>query len=168
MADAEYEQFARTLNKVGEITLQQGVRSCFHNHVGSTIETREEIDRLFSMIDRDLIFQGPDIGHLVWAGTDPVAFCRDYADSIKSVHVKDIDPQVLKEGVEKEWDYGTFSAHGIFAELGEGMVDFPAMFAILEKAGYEGWIIVETDVTQKPTALESATISRDYLKSIGY
>jgi inosose dehydratase len=168
MTDAEFEQFAATLNKVGEITLEQGVRSCFHNHVGSTIETREEIDRLFSMIDRDLVFQGPDIGHLVWADTDPIAFCRDYAQSIKSVHVKDIDPQVLKEGVENEWDYGTFSAHGIFAELGEGMVDFPAMFEILENVGYEGWIIVETDVTQKPTALESATISRDYLKSIGY
>ena len=42
------------------------------------------------------------------------------------------------------------------------------MFEVLEKAGFEGWIIVETDVTQKPTALESATISRNYLKSIGY
>jgi inosose dehydratase len=168
MTDAEYKQFAKTLNQVGEITLEQGVRSCFHNHVGSTIETREEIDRLFSLVDRDLVFQGPDIGHLAWAGADPTAFCRDYAESIKSVHVKDIDPQVLKEGVDKGWDYGTFSAHGIFAELGEGMVDFPAMFAILEGVGYEGWIIVETDVTQKPTALESAIISRDYLKSIGY
>jgi inosose dehydratase len=168
MTDAEYKQFAKTLNQVGEITLEQGVRSCFHNHVGSTIETREEIDHLFSMIERDLVFQGPDIGHLAWAGTDPVEFCRDYAESIKSVHVKDINRDVLREGVESEWDYGTFSARGIFAELGEGMVDFPAMFEILDQVGYEGWIIVETDVTQKPTALESATISRDYLKSIGY
>ena len=38
---------------------------------------------------------------------------------------------VLKEGLEKGWDYGTFSANGIFAELGEGFVDFPAMFDVL-------------------------------------
>jgi inosose dehydratase len=119
-------------------------------------------------VDRSLVFQGPDIGHLAWAGVDPVAFCRDYADDIKTMHVKDIDPDVLARGVAAEWDYGTFSDNGIFIELGEGMVDFPAIFGILEDVGYDGWIIVETDVTQKPTALESATISRKYLKSIGY
>ncbi len=48
------------------------------------------------------------------------------------------------------------------------MVDFPAIFRILEGTDYEGWVIVETDVTQKPSALESATISRAYLKTIGY
>jgi inosose dehydratase len=168
MTDAEFEQFAKVLNKVSEITMGFGVRSCFHNHVGSTIETREEIDRLFSMIDRDLVFQGPDIGHLAWAGVDPVQFCRDYADSIKTVHLKDIDPQILEQGVQEGWDYGTFSANGIFAELGEGMVDFPAIFDILEKADFSGWIVVETDVTQKTTALESASTSRHYLRSIGY
>jgi inosose dehydratase len=168
MTDAEFEQFAKVLTKVGEITMGYGVRSCFHNHVGSTIETREEIDRLFSMIDRDLVFQGPDIGHLAWAGVDPVQFCRDYADSIKTVHLKDIDPDVLEKGLQEGWDYGTFSANGIFAELGQGMVDFPAIFEILEKADFSGWIVVETDVTQKATALESASISRSYLKSIGY
>ena len=168
MTDAEFEQFAAVLNKVGEIALARGVRSCFHNHVGSTIETREEIDRLFSLVDRSLVFQGPDIGHLAWAGVDPVAFCHDYAKHIKSMHVKDIDPEVLARGVAEEWDYGRFSDSGIFVELGEGMVDFPAILQILEDVGYEGWVIVETDVTQKPTALESATISRDYLKRIGY
>jgi inosose dehydratase len=168
MTDAEFEQFAKVLNKAGKITMEEGVLSSFHNHVGSTIETREEIDRLFGMIDRKVVFQGPDIGHLAWAGVDVTQFCRDYAKDIKTVHIKDINPDVLKEGVEKEWTYGEFSQAGIFAELGEGMVDFPAMFDILTGAGFEGWIVVETDVTQKPTALESATISRNYLRSIGY
>lgn len=167
LSDAECEQFAKLLNEVGETTLREGVRSCFHNHVGSVIETRQELDRLFSLVDRDVVFQGPDIGHLAWGGGDVVQFCRDYADSIKTMHIKDINAEVLKEGREKNWDYGAFSEHGIFAELGEGLVDFPAMFDILGEAGFEGWVIVETDVTQKPTALESATISRNYLRSIG-
>lgn len=167
LSDEEYDRFAETLDEVGRITLEEGVRSCFHNHVGSVIETREEIDQLFSLVDRDVVFQGPDIGHLAWAGVDVVGFCRDYAQSIKTLHLKDIDPQVLEEGRREEWDYGAFSEGGIFAELGEGFVDFPAVFDILEEVGFQGWAIVETDVTQKPTALESATISRDYLRSIG-
>ena len=167
LSDAEYEQFAKVLNEVGKTTLEEDVRSCFHNHVGSVIETRGEIDRLFSLVDRDLVFQGPDIGHLAWGGADAVQFCRDYAESIKTMHLKDINPDVLKEGREKKWNYRTFSEKGIFAELGEGFVNFPAIFGILEDAGFQGWVIVETDVTQKPTALESAIISRNYLKSIG-
>lgn len=167
LPEEAYKQFARALNRAGEICLKHGVRACFHNHVGSVIETRAEIDTLFGLVDRGLVFQGPDIGHLAWAGADPIQFCRDYADSILSVHVKDINPVVLKEGVAASWDYGTFSRHGIFAELGEGFVDLPAMVDVLKGVDYQGWLIVETDVTQKATPLESAVISRNYLRSIG-
>ena len=167
MTDEEFAQFARVLNRVGEITLEHGVKSCFHNHVGSTIETREEIDRLFSMIDRNLVFMGPDTGHLEWAGADMLDFCRDYAESIRTIHIKDVNKAVLDEGVAAEWDYRTFSEKGIWTELGDGYLDFPALFKILEQADFAGWIIVETDVTQLESPLASAIVSRDYLRRIG-
>lgn len=167
MSDAEYMQFARVLNQVGEITRDQGVKSCFHNHVGSTIETRAEIDHLWALIDPSLVFMGPDTGHLAWAGADVIQFCRDYADSIKTMHIKDVNKQVLDEGVAAEWDYRTFSDKGIWTELGQGCVDFPAVFQILKDASFSGWIIVETDVTQLSTPLESAIISRKYLSTLG-
>ena len=125
------------------------------------------IYRLFDLLDSELAFLGPDTGHLAWGGADVVAFCQDYAERIKTVHLKDINPQVLAEGREQAWDYGTFSKNGIFAELGEGFIDFPAVFEILDKAGFAGWLITETDVTTKASPLESVTISRDYLKSLG-
>jgi inosose dehydratase len=167
LTDDEFQHFADSLNRVGEVTLAEGVRSCFHNHVGTPIETREEVDRLFELVDRDVVFMGPDTGHLAWAGADVVGFFRDYADSIKTVHLKDINHVVMMEGREKAWDYHTFTAHGIFAELGEGFVDFRALLQILEGAGFAGWLITETDVTQKSSPLESVTISREYLKALG-
>jgi inosose dehydratase len=163
----QYRQFAETLNEVGALALRDRVRACFHNHVGSPIETRAEIDRLFGLVDREVVFQGVDIGHLAWAGDDPVAFCRDYGPSIKTMHVKDIDPRIREQGRRERWDYKTHSDRGIFIELGEGLVDFPALFAVLREAGFAGWVIVETDVTQKSSALESATISREYLRGLG-
>ncbi len=63
--------------------------------------------------------------------------------------------------------YDTFTEQGVFVELGEGCVDFPAIFAILRNVGFEGWVIAETDVTQKPTAWESVTASRAYLRTLG-
>ena len=162
-----FRQCAEALNRVGEVTLAEGVRTCFHNHVGSFIETREEIDRVFALVDRGLVFQGPDLGHLAWAGGDVVQFCRDYADSIATLHIKDIDPQVLARGVAEGWVYATFSAEGIFVELGAGMVDLRAAFDILAAADFAGWVIVETDVTRQPSALASAAISRAHLRSLG-
>ena len=168
LTDDEFAAFGEALNAAGAAALEYGVHICFHNHVGAVIETREEIDRLLALTDPALVFMGFDTGHLAWAGADPVACCRDYADRIKTLHLKDIDAAVRERGHAAEWDYGTFTDHGIFVELGEGCVDFPAIFRILTDVNFKGWLIAETDVTQKPTALESVTISRDYLRSLGY
>ena len=164
---SELAKLADLLNEIGRVTQREGVSICLHNHVGSPVETRDEIDRLFAQVDRGVVFQGADIGHLAWAGDDIVRFTRDYAGSIKTLHLKDISAKVLAEGRAQKWDYRGFSDHGIFAEFGEGIVDFPAMFAVLKQAGFKGWVVVETDVTQKPTALESATLSRKYLHGLG-
>lgn len=166
LGDDGYAAMAATLDRVGEATLRHGVRASFHNHVGSFIETRAEIDELFARVDPALLFHGPDIGHLTWAGDDVVAYVRDYLPAITTLHVKDIDPAVLAEGVSNAWDYKQFSDHGIFTELGQGFVDFSSLVALLRDGSFKGWIVVETDVTQRPTALESATVSRDYLRSL--
>jgi inosose dehydratase len=167
LSSEQYDVLANTLNRVGEATLRHGVRASFHNHVGSFIETRAEIDELFKRVDRSLLFHGPDIGHLAWAGDDVVSYVRDYIGDITTIHVKDIDPDVRAEGVAQGWGYSEFSDHGIFTELGQGMVDFPALLDIIRGADFSGWIVVETDVTQRPTALESASVSREYLRSLG-
>jgi inosose dehydratase len=163
----ELAKFADLLNEIGRITQSEGVSICLHNHVGSPVETRDEIDRLFAQVDRSVVFQGADIGHLAWAGDDIVQFTKDYIGSIKTLHLKDISKSVMAAGRAAKWDYKGFSDHGIFAEFGEGVVDFPAMFAVLKQAGFKGWVVVETDVTQRPTALESAKASRKYLHGLG-
>jgi inosose dehydratase len=164
---SELAKLADLLNEIGRVTQREGVSICLHNHVGSPVETRDEIDRLFAQVDRGVVFQGADIGHLAWAGDDIVRFTKDYASSIKTLHLKDISAKVLADGRAQKWDYKGFSDHGIFAEFGEGIVDFPAMFGVLKQAGFKGWVVVETDVTQKPTALESATLSRKHLHGLG-
>lgn len=164
MSDGEFQEFAETLNAVGEATLREGVRACFHNHVGSVIETAEEYSRLLTYTDPALVFLGPDTGHLAWGGADVVPFLRPYLDRIKTLHLKDINPDVLARGRTGGWNYAAFSHAGIFAELGEGFVDFPGLFASLRAAHFDGWLIVETDVTQKATPRESAAISRAYLR----
>ena len=164
----QFKQIAHCLNEVGRITLASGVQTCLHNHVGTFIETRAEIDRLLALTDPALVFLGPDTGHLTWAGVDAAAFVKDYAPRIKTIHLKDINPKIAAQGRAEKWVYNTFSDAGVFAELGDGTADFPAIFKALDNAGMTGPAIVEIDVTQKTSPVDSITTCRDYLKKIGY
>jgi inosose dehydratase len=164
---AQWDTLIATLQEVGEATLEEGVRSCFHNHVGTVIETEDEVERLLAATDPEVVFLGPDTGHLAWGGVDPVAFFRRHARRIRTAHLKDISESVRQQGVAEGWDYGTFSAEGIFEELGRGDVDLPGILEALRSVAFDGWLVVETDVTRLPTARESAIVSRQHLRDLG-
>ena len=167
LTDAEFRVFVETLDAVGEAALKEGVRTCFHSHVGTVIETAAEVQRLLDETDPELVFLGPDTGHLAWAGIDVVAFFHRHLDRIKTMHLKDIDAAVRARGSESGWDYDRFAQNGVFIELGEGCVDLPGLIQLLRGRDFRGWLIVETDVTRKPSALASATVSRQYLRRLG-
>jgi inosose dehydratase len=131
------------------------------------IETGDEVERLLEATDPTVVFLGPDTGHLAWAGVDVVDFCRRHLDRIKTMHLKDIDASVRARGCAQGWDYRAFADNGIFLELGEGCVDVPTILGLLRGARFAGWLIVETDVTQKASAFESARLSRAYLRGLG-
>src|SRR5262245_48260977 len=158
---------ADVLNQVGRICLERGVQACFHNHAGSLIEARDEFDRLLDLTDPDLVFVGLDTGHLRYGGGDVANFCQTYAPRIKALHLKDVNKAVLEEGRRQAWDYQTMQDHGLWAELGEGCIDFPSAFASLRALDYTGWAIVEVDRTTKATPSESVRISYEYLRSLG-
>ncbi len=83
------------------------------------------------------------------------------------MHFKDHDPDVARQSREREWDGPTSVGHGIFCELGQGNVDFPAVGAALDKIGYDGWIVVEQDILPgMGTPFESARRNRHYLTTL--
>ncbi|SDS58548.1 sugar phosphate isomerase/epimerase family protein [Actinopolymorpha singaporensis] len=167
LSEKDFAQLVRTVDAIARATLEYGVRSCYHNHVGTFVETEDEIERLLAAVDPEVLFLGPDTGHLAWAGVDVVEFTRRHAERIRTAHLKDVDTAVRDRGREAGWDYSTFEKHAIWTEVGHGEVDFATMFSLLDQAGFDGWLIVETDVTQQETPLESARISRDNLRALG-
>ena len=167
LSDDDFGRLTEGLDAIGRITLAEGVRSCFHNHVGTFVETGDEVERLLAAVDPDVLFLGPDTGHLAWAGVDPAEFTRRHATRIKTMHLKDVVDSVAEQGRRNDWNYDTTQAEGVWTEIGEGDVDFAGILSALEGAGFAGWLIVETDVTRKPSALESATVCRRNLHALG-
>ena len=169
MNDAQWQVFAAGANRIAQaVKRETGLRTVFHQHIGTWVETPEETAKLLSLTDPSVLGLCFDTGHYRFGGGDPVEGLQQHADRIWHVHFKDHDPKVAEQSRREGWDGVESVAHGVFCELGRGDVDFPAVLAKLNELNYQGWIVVEQDVLPgmgSPKA--SAQHNRDYLRSIG-
>ncbi|MEO8396410.1 MAG: TIM barrel protein [Chloroflexota bacterium] len=164
-----WKVFAKGANMIAQRVMDEaGLRTVFHHHIGTWVETPAETERLLDMTNMNLLGLCFDTGHWKFAGGDPVEGIKKFQDRIWHVHFKDHEPNVARQSREQEWDGPTSVGHGVFCELGKGDVDFPAVRDTLKALDYDGWIVVEQDVLPgMGTPKESAQSNRDYLKSIG-
>ena len=89
------------------------------------------------------------------AGGDPVAVAKRYAERIVHVHCKDIRRYALTACRRRDVSFSEAVLCGIFTAPGDGMVNFPAVFDILAKAKYGGWLVQEAE--QDPRMAHPAT-----------
>jgi inosose dehydratase len=157
-----WRAMADGLHRIAGALRERGMLAVFHPHVGTYVETREEIDRLCELTDPALLMLCPDTGHLAYAGADPEQLFADYRERIGYVHLKDIDEAALERVRREHLDFVEAVRTGMFVELGTGMVSIPRIVDALRDANYEGWIIVEQDAPRDP--LSSAIANRTYLQ----
>lgn len=170
LTDEQWEIFAQGAQRVAHAVYDHtGVLTVFHHHCAGFVETPAEVEKLLSLTDPDVLGLCFDAGHYMFGGGDPVAGLRKHANRIWHVHFKDCHSEIAAQSRAEAWDYFKSVRRGIFCELGQGAVDFPALKAILNELGYDGWIVVEQDVLPgMGTPKDSAQRNRDYLGSIGF
>jgi inosose dehydratase len=172
LSDQAWWVFADGANRIAAAVKEEtGLRTVFHPHCAGWVETPDEIARLLHLTDPALLGLVFDTGHYAYGAggcaTIGEALAR-FADRIWYVHFKDCHPGVLASAHQHGWDYFEAVRHGVFCELGQGCVDFPAVLAWLHERGYTGFITVEQDVLPgMGTPKESAARNRAYLRSIG-
>lgn len=166
----EWQVFAEGANLVARTVLAEtGLRTVFHHHCAGYVETPHEIARFLELTDPEAIGLVFDTGHYAYgAGSaDVVAGLQRFKDRIWYVHFKDCQPEVAAQARVQGWDYFQALRNGVFCELGQGCVDFPAALRWLKQAGYDGYTLVEQDVLPGMGApAESARRNREYLRSI--
>jgi inosose dehydratase len=169
MSQEQWQTFARGANYVARRVMDEaGLRTVFHHHIGTWVETPDETRRLLDLTDSAILGLCFDTGHWAFAGGDPVQGIHEFSDRIWHVHFKDHEPDVARQSREQAWDGPTSVGHGVFCELGNGDVDFPGVLKALQEIGYAGWIVVEQDVLPgMGTPKGSAQRNREYLRSIG-
>lgn len=169
MTEAQWANFAAGTTMVAQrVRDETGLRTVFHHHIGTWIETPEETERLLDMTDGTLVGLCFDTGHWQFGGGDPIEGILDHADRIWHVHFKDCHPAIAARSRQQGWSGPQSVEHGVFSELGKGQVDFIGVIETLRDIGYSGWVVVEQDVLPGTgTPKESAQRNRDFLRQIG-
>jgi inosose dehydratase len=140
-------------NEVGRLAAPLGVSVNVHphSHHGSLLETAEEYQHLLDRLDPQHVSFGPDTGHIVRGGQDLLTCLRTHLPRITHLHLKDAD------------------AAGRWIGLGGGVCDFPGVLALLESAGYEGWVVAEEESeAAREDGVAAIRRNREYLRSLGY
>lgn len=164
MNEDEWKLLTEGLNKLGKIAKDKGMILTFHHHMGTVVQTEEEIDRFMKAVDPELVYLLFDSGHLSFAGIDPEKVLKRYVDRVKHVHLKDIRSEMVEKSKAGKWSFLKGVRQGVFTVPGDGDVDFAPIFRILEEADYEGYVVVEAE--QDPAIanpLEYAIKARKYI-----
>ena len=158
-----WRRTARLVDRLASEAADLGHRLAWHQHVGTWIETPEELDGLLDRTDGRVVGICLDVGHWTVGAGDAVAALRRYGERVTHVHLKDVNPRPLcglRAGTIP--DFPSAIRERLFTELGAGVVDLPAILGALDERGYSGWLMVEQDSCWGPPS-ESAAIGRRVL-----
>ncbi len=151
---AEWKRLGQRFTEVAAHMLEKGVRMAVHHHMGTVVQTAEDVDRLMENC-------GPsvglllDTGHMTFAGGDPLAVAKRHGKRIVHVHCKDIRRYALTACQRRDVSFSAAVLEGLFTAPGDGIVDYKGLFAILAAAGYSGWLVQEAE--QDPRAAHPFT-----------
>jgi inosose dehydratase len=164
-----WETLARGADRIArEVRSATGLRTVFHHHCATFVETPGEIDELMTRTDPSLLGLCLDTGHCAFGGGTPIATLTRWQSRVWHVHLKDCAPAIKARAQREGWDYQRAIREGVFCELGQGEVDFGGVLALLRGMDYQGWLVVEQDVIPSlGTPIESAERNRKYLRTLG-
>lgn len=162
--DEQWALIAKGYNELGALAQEKGMILTCHHHMGTGVQTAEEIDKFMSLVDPEKVFLLFDSGHLTFAGIDPLPILKKYIKRIKHVHLKDVRLSVRDQALKEGWSFLTAVRNGVFTVPGDGDVDFAPIFKVLEESGYEGWVVVEAEQDPaKANPFEYAQKARAYI-----
>jgi len=163
--EAEWELLGDGLNEMGRLAVKKGMTLTYHHHMGTGVQSAQEIDRLLSLTEPGLVSLLFDTGHLAFAGIDPESVLRKHVARIRHVHLKDVRPAVLRRVRPEGMSFLRAVREGVFTVPGDGSVAFEPLFRILDEARYAGWMVVEAEQDPaKANPLEYAHKARRYIR----
>jgi sugar phosphate isomerase/epimerase len=147
-SDEDYLRNSKTLEEIGKKAMNRGIRVCYHNHWQEIINNARGIRLICENTSPKHVSLCVDTYWVKCGGMDPAEFIKANSERVSYLHLKDGTEEQIKNHQ--------------FTELGQGIIDFPAIMNAIEPLEIE-WAVVEQDTTTR-TPRESMAISRKYLR----
>jgi inosose dehydratase len=156
--DNQWATLLTNLDRLADSAADRGVLAVLHPHVGTMVETRDEVERVLNGSTIRLCL---DTGHLVIGGTDPLQLARDVPDRIAHAHLKDVDANLAADVQAGELTYTEAVQRGMYTPLGAGDVDIAGIVTALRSNGFDGWFVMEQD-----TILDEEPVDEGPLRNV--
>ena len=143
---AEMTAFGVKLEAFAAYLASQGVTLVYHHHMGTIVESPEDIDALMAATGpaTHLLF---DTGHCTFGGGDPVPMLTRHVARVRHFHAKNVRPAIIAKVRAEGWSFLQGVMGGAFTVPGDqdGGVDFAGLLKVLAGARYDGWIVIEAE-----------------------
>lgn len=141
---------AALMDSLGARCKEKGIRLSYHNHSFEFVKFGRTyaLDLLYKNTAPDHLYAELDTYWIKHGGADPVAYIRKYAGRQPTLHIKDMAADEKRS----------------FAEIGRGILDWPAIHKAALKAGVACYC-VEQDICPGDS-LESARISLEFTRKL--
>ena len=162
----EWNLLLKGLNELGRFSKEEyGIKLSYHHHIGTMVESDEEVERLMNETHPDYVGLNYDCGHFALANEDAVAAFEKYHKRVSHIHLKDIRGPIKDMVDEQGLSFLDAVRKGVFTVPGDGDLPIDSIINLISKKGYDGWVVVEAE--QDPALanpLEYAIKGLEYLK----
>ncbi len=149
---------------------EYGATLVFHSHADSHVETQDQIDRFLADTDPQYVQLCLDTGHVAYGGADNFGIIADHPERIGYVHLKVMDPQILRQVTEEGLSFAQAVDRGVCVEPPAGVPDMRLVSEALHGLDADLFAIVEQDMfgCDPDLPLPIARRTRGHLNACGY
>jgi inosose dehydratase len=162
--DQQWATLLGNLDRLAVAAADKGVLAVLHPHVGTMVETRDDVNRVLAGSQIKLCL---DTGHLLIGGTDPLQLAREVPDRIAHAHLKDVDAGLARRVQAGELSYTEAVRDGMYTPLGGGDIDIAGIVTALRSNGFDGWFVMEQDTILDAEPVDEGPV-RDVRTSVAY
>jgi len=164
---SQWQALQDGLHRISEMARENNMWVVYHAHMGTGVQTEDELHTLMGRTDPGLLGLLLDTGHIHFSGADPAALARTYGKRIKHVHLKDLREKIHHHVDKAQLHFMDAVRAGVFTVPGDGCIDFTPIFKALSDSDYHGWFIVEAEQDPKlAPPLAYAKKTRQYIRQL--
>jgi sugar phosphate isomerase/epimerase len=167
LVEEGFKELAKRWRPILDHYEDEGVDVCYEIHPGEDLHDGITFEMFLAEVDNhprcNILY---DPSHFILQQLDYLDFIDIYKDRIRMFHVKDAEFRPNgRSGI-----YGGYQSWvdrpGRFRSLGDGQIDFPAIFSKMAANDFDGWAVVEWECALKHNqdgAREGAQFVKDHI-----